>query len=220
MGGLLLAVAAALCLLAFLLDFPLPAMNSTDPPGVRAARVVAAAAAFRTVGVLGILRALSLALASALLAVQAPALAGSRFWRGTSAVAWRLVLLSAVLFLAVDLFNAFALIPLARAATIGRPDSYAFAAATELGIVGGAVLLLSIGVLLIFMVETAGHHRRIGSGWIAFGLVAAAIGIPGGIGVILNQPKLAMLRVVAYLAFVPLLRLGIRLAAGPGSSRS
>ena len=214
-GGLLLALASALGLLALLVSFLLPAVDPAAPAAERAARVLGAAAGVRWAGVLGVFRALLLALASALLAIEPPEAAVAKVWRVAAAFAWRLVLISAVLFLAADLFNAFARIPLAREAAAGRPGPYGFAESLELRIVGAAVVLFALGVLIVFLGEIAGHLRRVGSGWIAFGIVTAAAGIAGGIGVALNLPKLAPLAVVSSLAFVPLLRLGVRVAAGP-----
>jgi hypothetical protein len=217
-GGLLLAVAAALGLLSPLLSLLLPAPTPGQPPEVRAAQVVAAAAATRAVGILGILRSLGLSLAGALLAVEPRADGPLSGPRARASWSWRLLILAATLFLTVDLFNTFALIPLARGAG-PHPGMFAFAESLELKIVGAAVLLFSVAVLGVFTMEISPLRRRIGSGWIAFGLVSGAAGIPGAIGVIANLPKLRELFIVATLAFVPLLRLGVRLAAGASPAR-
>ena len=215
-GGLMLAIAAALNLLSLLVFFFLPAPSPTDTAGLRAARVESAAAAYRAIGALGIVRALGLALACALLAGPprpAAPVSGPADRRRVTLLAWRLMLLAAALFLAVDLFNTFALVPLARGYA-AHPGLYEFAEKLEFKIVGVAALCFSIAALAVFAVEIAPHHRRIGSGWIAFGIVAGAVGIPGAVGVIANLPRLGMLFIVAYLAFIPLLRLGVRIAAG------
>lgn len=207
-GGLLLATASALAIADFALALLLPSPRPTDDALVRAARVASSAGLLRLVSTFGIVRALGLAIAAVLLSSRAEGR-----WRGAGRLAWRLMLVAAALFLAVDLFNTFVLVPLAQHYATQR-SSYEFAEGAEMKVVGMAALLFSGGALLVFVVEAAARHRAIGSGWIAFGIVSGAAGFLGAAGVIAGLPRLEHLFVVSYLAFVPLARLGVRLAAG------
>ena len=210
-GGLLLAAAAALQLLSLAASLTLPAPNPGDAAASRAAHVAAAAAAFRAIGVLGIIRSFALAMASALLSHRGPNPSPGA-GRTTAVWAWRIMLAASVMFLAADIFNTFSLVPLAQGFAT-HPALYEYAEKIDAELVGLAALLFSVAAFGVFAAEIAPRHRRIGSGWIAFGLVAGAVGIPGAIGVIADRPRLAMLFVIGYLAFVPLLRLGVRIAA-------
>jgi hypothetical protein len=208
-GGLMLAAASALQLLSLGASLLLPAPDPGDPPSLRAAHIAAAAAAFRAIGVLGMIRSFALAMASALLGHRGSRAGATHV---VAAWAWRIMLAAAVLFLAVDLFNTFVLVPLAQGYA-AHHALYEFGEKIVLEVVGAAALLFSAAAFGIFGVEIAPRHRRIGSGWIAFGIIAGAVGIPGAVGVIAHLPRLGMLFVISYLAFIPLLHLGIRIAA-------
>jgi hypothetical protein len=211
-GGLMLAVAAAITLLATLLGFMLPEAHPGADVQERAALVARSAGWMRLIGSLGAASAMALALSSALL-IARPAGGFAALGR----LAWRLMIVTAVVFLAVDLFHLFAIVPLARDASAGH-GLYEYFERVDYAAIGIGTLLFSCATLMLFMAETSSRHRAIGSGWIAFGIVCACVGLAGGVGMLVRRPRLALLFIVSQLCFVPLLRLGIRVAAGESRS--
>jgi hypothetical protein len=211
-GGLLLAVACGGSVLATLLSFLLPAARPGAIVAERAALVARSSGLLRLISSLGVVSAMALALSAALLISRT----GGKFgaW---GRLAWRLMIVTAVLFLSVDLFNLFAIVPLARDVAAGR-GLFEFFEAVEIKAIGAATLVFSCTTFMVFIAETSARHRAIGSGWIAFGLICAAVGVAGGIGMLWNVPRLALLFIVPQLCYIPLLRLGIRVAAGEAAT--
>lgn len=209
-GGVLLALGLVLTLVAFTLFFTIPAATQGATPAQNAARVTANAATYQLSGYIGVFGDALLALGAFFLVTRwVPSV------RGLPASAfWLFAALGALLFLAVDAFTATGFGTLARAAAAPGASTAVFEAvdATLNLLVGIAVLALSVGFIAVLWGEAASAHRAIPK-WLAYiGILGGLTGIPAGVGAITGIQALQVLFLGAYLAFLPLLALALRIA--------
>ncbi len=206
-GGILIAGASLLGLGGFLLDFVLPRPPAGATAPVRAAALASAGAALRLVSYVHLVEALLLAAGGFFLVTRM--LATRRDFPASSF--WVFVGLAGVLFTGVDALNMGGMVHLARHYT-ATPWVFAAAEATGGVLMGVAVLALSLGALGVFWGEVGAERRAIARWLCALGLLGAALGVLGAAGWVGGVHALSRLLAGAFLVFVPMLVLGLKLA--------